>query len=117
VAQGQGVIDGGHWSVTNAGLWLKDGSVDGIDFILPWRLQNSRWQLGTKSPIQIRIKQVKSLFDMRNITADLYGYYPASAKFPLVLLEVNVDLLGGAVRLAKLRWPQIEPAILTINSP
>ncbi|MDR5617767.1 YdbH family protein [Arsenophonus sp.] len=115
VAQGQGVIAGGHWSVTNAGLWLKDGSVDGIDFILPWRLQNSRWQLGTKSPIQIRIKQVKSLFDMRNITADLYGYYPASAKFPLVLRAVNVDLLGGAVRLAKLRWPQIAPAILTID--
>ncbi|WP_119711052.1 intermembrane phospholipid transport protein YdbH family protein [Arsenophonus endosymbiont of Aleurodicus floccissimus] len=86
VAQGQGVmIAGGHWSVTNTGLWLKDGSVDGIDFILPWHLQNSRWQLGTKSPIQIRIKQVKSLFDMRNITADLYGYYPANAQFPLVL--------------------------------
>ncbi|HGJ5856987.1 YdbH family protein [Arsenophonus nasoniae] len=115
VARGQGVIAGGHWSVANAGLWLKEGSINGIDFILPWRLQNSRWQLGTKLPVKIRIKQIKSLFDMQNIAADLYGYYPATAQFPLELRQVNIDLLGGAVRLAKLRWPQIAPAILTID--
>lgn len=115
VARGQGVIAGGHWSVTKAGLWLKEGSVDGIDFVLPWRLQNSRWQLGTKSPVKIRIKQINSLFNMRNIAADLDGYYPATTQFPIELRAVNIDLLGGAVRLAKLRWPQIAPAILTID--
>ncbi|HGJ5892004.1 MAG TPA: YdbH family protein [Arsenophonus apicola] len=115
VAQGQGVIAGGHWSVDNAGLWLKDGSIDEIDFILPWRLQNSRWQLGTKSPVKIRIKQINSLFNMRNVAADLNGYYPATAQFPLVLRAVNIDLLGGSVRLAKLRWPQTTPATLTID--
>ena len=52
---------------------------------------------------------------MRNITADLYGYYPPTIQFPLVLRAVNVDLLGGAIRLAKLYWPQITPAILTID--
>ncbi|MEI9532527.1 YdbH family protein [Moellerella wisconsensis] len=112
----QGFIGGGHWRVKNAGMWLKDGDIEGVDFVLPWRLQQSTWQLGIHSPVQLRIKQINNLFELSDITADLSGYYPPSDSHPLQLKAVGLRLLDGQLSLPLLRWPQREPATIKISN-
>ncbi|WP_162873519.1 intermembrane phospholipid transport protein YdbH family protein, partial [Klebsiella pneumoniae] len=45
-AREQGFEAGGHWVVKNGGMWLKDGEVSGLDFILSYRFKQHQWQLG-----------------------------------------------------------------------
>ncbi|PHM53942.1 YdbH family protein [Xenorhabdus sp. KK7.4] len=114
-AKGQGLRAGGHWVVKNAGIWLKDGSIDGLDFVLPWRLQEQTWQLGVTSPVQLRVKTINSLFEMNNVSADLQGFYPPTEIQPLTLSNVNIDMLDGGLKLDKLQLPQKQPAVLSFN--
>ncbi|BET96799.1 YdbH family protein [Xenorhabdus taiwanensis] len=114
-AKGQGLLAGGHWVVKNAGMWLKNGEVNDLDFVLPWRLQERTWQLGLGSPVQLRIKVIKGLFDMQNVTADLLGYYPATDEQPLTLSNVNVEILDGKLAMDQLQIPQKEAAVLRFN--
>ncbi|WP_340616929.1 YdbH family protein [Xenorhabdus entomophaga] len=114
-AKGQGLRAGGHWVVKEANMWLKSGEVDGLDFVLPWRLQEHTWQLGLTSPVRLRIKAIKGLFGMQNVTADLLGFYPPTNAQPLVLTNVNVDMLDGQLKMNKLQLPQKEAAILRFN--
>ncbi|OTA19960.1 hypothetical protein Xbed_01890 [Xenorhabdus beddingii] len=115
-AKGQGLRAGGHWVVRDANMWLKNGKVDGLDFILPWRLQEHTWQLGLTSPVRLRIKAIKGLFEMQNVTADLLGFYPPSETQPLALTNVNVDMLDGKLEMNKLQLPQKDAAVLRFNT-
>ncbi|NEI53304.1 hypothetical protein GR217_37635, partial [Rhizobium leguminosarum] len=54
-ARKEGFSAGGHWVVKNGGLWLQDGEVSGVNFVLPYRLKDQRWQLGVKQPVTLRI--------------------------------------------------------------
>ncbi|WP_041382841.1 YdbH family protein [Photorhabdus sp. RM125S] len=114
-ARGQGFVAGGHWVVKNGSMWLKDGEISGLDFVLPWRLRDSIWQLGVKSPVQLRVKTFNNLFEMHNLTADLQGFYPPTEQKPLELNNVSVDILDGRISLNKLRIPQHNAAILTLD--
>ncbi|OTA15685.1 hypothetical protein Xvie_02539 [Xenorhabdus vietnamensis] len=114
-AEGQGLRAGGHWVVKDAGMWLKNGEVDGLNFVLPWRLQEHTWQLGMASPVQLRINTIKGLFDMQNVTADLLGYYPPTDNQPLKLTNVNVDMLDGKLDMERLQIPQKEAAVLRFS--
>lgn len=116
IAPGQGLIAGGHLVVKQGGMWLKDGVLEGLEFILPWRLNGDEWQLGVKEPVQLRIKHVNNLFEMTDITADLQGFYPATESKPLVLSNVNVAMLDGTLSLAKLAIPQHDAAIISIDN-
>ncbi|WP_337239050.1 YdbH family protein [Proteus faecis] len=116
IAPGQGLIAGGHLVVKQGGMWLKDGILEGLDFILPWRLNGDEWQLGVKQPVQLRIKRVNNLFEITDITADLKGFYPATESKPLVLSNVNVAMLDGTLSLAKLAIPQHDAAIISIDN-
>lgn len=97
-------------------MWLKEGILEGLDFILPWRLNGDEWQLGVKQPVQLRIKRVNNLFEMTDITADLQGFYPTTENKPLVLSNVNVAMLDGTISLAKLTIPQHEAAIISLDN-
>lgn len=114
-AKKQGFEAGGHWVVKNAGMWLKDGKLDGLDFVLPYRLKNQQWQLGAAKPIMLRIQSLNTLFDMQNITADLQGTYPYSETSPLTLSNVGVDMLNGHISLAELRLPQRDAAVVKLD--
>ncbi|AYY80720.1 YdbH family protein [Proteus vulgaris] len=116
IAPEQGLIAGGHLVVKQGGMWLKEGILEGLDFILPWRLNGDEWQLGVKQPVQLRIKRVNNLFEMTDITADLQGFYPATENKPLVLSNVNVAMLDGTISLAKLTIPQHEAAIISLDN-
>ncbi|EEG83082.1 hypothetical protein PROPEN_03846 [Proteus penneri ATCC 35198] len=116
IAPEQGLVAGGHLVVKQGGMWLKDGVLEGLEFILPWRLNGDEWQLGVKEPVQLRIKHVNNLFEMTDITADLQGFYPATESKPLVLSNVNVAMLDGTLSLAKLVIPQHDAAIISIDN-
>ncbi|MDR0805345.1 MAG: YdbH family protein [Enterobacteriaceae bacterium] len=115
ISEQQGVMAGGHWVVKNGGMWLKDGELSGLDFIMSYRLKDHIWQLGADSPVKLRVKELNNLFDMRNITADLQGYYPHSQSNPLRLTNVGVDMLNGHVGMDLLSLPQKDPAVLTLK--
>lgn len=114
-APGQGFVAGGHWVVKQAGMWLKDGEVSGVDFVLPWRLADSRWQLGSKTPVMLRIARVENLFEVTDIKADLQGYYPYDETYPLELSGVSLDILGGQVTMPSLTIPQKTAAVIKLD--
>ncbi|AUR31436.1 YdbH family protein [Morganella morganii] len=114
-APDQGFVAGGHWVVKQAGMWLKDGEVSGVDFVLPWRLADSRWQLGSKTPVMLRIARVENLFEVTDIKADLQGYYPYDDVYPLELSGVSLDILGGQVTMPSLTIPQKTAAVIKLD--
>lgn len=114
-ARVQGFEAGGHWVVRNGSMWLQDGELSGLDFVLPYRFKNHQWLLGAKRPIMLRIKSIKTLFEMQNITADLQGTYPYSEAYPLTLSNIGVDMLNGHISLSALRMPQRDAAVLKLE--
>lgn len=114
-ARGQGFEAGGHWAVRNGGMWLKDGEMSGVDFVLPYRLKNHRWEFGARKPVMLRIKSLSNLFEIQNISADLQGAYPFSEAHPLTLSHVGMDTLNGHISLSALRLPQNNAAVLKLE--
>lgn len=115
VARGQGFVAGGHWTVKDGGMWLKDGDLSGLDFSLSYRFKNQAWQFGTKKPVSLHIRALNNLFTMENITADLQGSYPWSEQAPLRLSGLSVDMLRGQISLSELRMPQNQAAVLKLS--
>ena len=114
-ASGQGFEAGGFWAVKQGSVWMPDSEINGIDFILPFRLKDHQWQLGRRGPVSLRIAEVKNQFALQNITADLQGHYPWQERQPLTLSNVNLDLLGGHVSMPALRLPQHQPARISLR--
>ena len=114
-AIGQGFIAGGHWLVKDGAAWLKKGDIKGVDFILPWRLNESLWHLGINQPVQLRIKQLNNLFTMNAISADLQGFYPPTLKKPLILSNMKMNLLGGWIGIDQLAFPQKDASPLFLH--
>ncbi|WP_075181850.1 YdbH family protein [Pantoea sp. 1.19] len=114
-ASGQGFAAGGHWVVKQGAMRMPDNQISGVDFSLPFRLQDSEWQLGTHGPVQLRIAAIDNQFALHNMTADLQGHYPWRAQQPLTLSNVSVDLLGGQLRLDRLEMPQRAPAMVRLR--
>ncbi|RJT24110.1 YdbH family protein [Buttiauxella izardii] len=115
-AVGQGFEAGGHGVVKSGSVWMPDNQINGVDFVLPFRFSNGTWQLGTDGPVTLRIAEVKNQFSSTNITADLEGWYPWSEAQPLMLSNVNVDILGGKLRVQQLRLPQHDAALLRLEN-
>lgn len=111
----QGIEAGGHWVVKDGGMWLKDGDLDGLDFVMSYRLKDHIWQLGPTSPVKLRIKKLTNLFEMENISADLQGHYPYDSRRPLRLSNVGVDIMKGHISLTELKLPQKEPVTLKVK--
>lgn len=111
----QGLEAGGHFVVKDGSAWLKDGEVTGVDFTASYRLKDHIWELGNKGPIKLEIEHLDNLFDMRNITANLQGFYPYSHRKPLVLSHVAVDMLKGHVSMTDFRLPPQKPTTLQVK--
>ncbi|CAH0299414.1 hypothetical protein SRABI106_03732 [Rahnella aquatilis] len=94
---------------------MQDGDLSGLDFSLPYRLQDQVWQLGVKKPVTLRIGEVNNLVKMQNVTADLQGHYPWSEQTPLTLSNLGVDILRGHLSLSALRMPQHDAAVLKLE--
>jgi len=115
-AADQGFEAGGHWVVSEGSVWMPDNEINGIDFSLPFRLRAHQWYFGAKGPVSLRIKEVKNQFALKDITADLQGWYPWNAREPLRLSNVSVDVLGGQLSMESLQMPQREAATLRLHN-
>ncbi|SFT68863.1 Dicarboxylate transport [Kosakonia arachidis] len=111
----QGFEAGGHGVLKSGSVWTPDNEIKGVDFVLPFRYSNAAWQLGTRRPVSLRIGEIVNQVTAKNITADLQGSWPWSEENPLILSDVNVDVLGGKVTMQQLRMPQHDPALVRIN--
>lgn len=114
-AREQGFEAGGHLVVNDAAMWLKDGELQGLDFILPYRYSNQRWQLGVKQPVSLRIKRLTNLFVTENISADLQGYYPYDDHYPLTFSHVGGDMLRGHVSFDEMTLPHPATTVLRMK--
>lgn len=114
-AAGQGFEAGGHGVLRNGSAWMPDNKINGVDFVLPFRLKEGVWQLGLRHPVSLRIAEVVNQVTARNITADLQGTWPWSDAAPLQLSDVSVDVLGGKVTMQQLRMPQRDAALLRLQ--
>lgn len=115
-AAGQGFEAGGHGVIKNGSAWLPDNQFNGVDFVLPFRLKDAAWQLGTHGPVSLRIGEIVNQVTAKNFTADLQGAYPWREDDPLTLSDVSVDVLGGKVTLQQLRMPQRDAALLRVQN-
>lgn len=115
-AADQGFAAGGHWVVSDGSVRTPDNQFTGIDFSLPFRLQAGQWYFGAKGPVSLRIKAIKNQFALKNIRADLQGWYPWSTARPLRLSNVGVEVLGGELSLLSLQLPQTEAATLRLKA-
>ena len=114
-ARGQGFEAGGHGVVKNGSVWLPDNQINGVDFILPFRYQDTRWHLGTRGPVSLRIAEIRNQFIASNLTADLQGWYPWDEQKPLWLSNVSADVLGGQVMMQQLTMPQKDAALIRLK--
>ena len=114
-ADEQGFSAGGHWVVQNGALWMPDNGIAGVDFSLPFRLQQSRWYFGMHAPVTLRIKTINNQFAIHDVTADLQGSWPWREREPLTLSNVSLSLLGGSLSMPQLRLPQQQPAMIQLR--
>jgi Dicarboxylate transport len=112
----QGFEAGGHGVLKGGSAWMPDNQLNGVDFALPFRFSQGVWQLGTRGPVSLRIGEIVNQVTAQNFTADLQGSYPWSESSPLLLSDVNVDLLGGKLSMLQLRMPQHDPALLRVQN-
>lgn len=115
-AAGQGFEAGGHGVLKGGSAWMPDNQINGVDFVLPFRFAAGTWQLGTRGPVTLRIAEVVNQVTATGITADLQGGYPWREDNPLLLTDVNVNVLGGKVRMQQLRMPQRDPALIRVEN-
>ncbi|SNY59154.1 YdbH family protein [Enterobacter sp. CC120223-11] len=115
-AAGQGFEAGGHGVLKGGSAWMPDNKINGVDFVLPFRFSGGVWQLGTRGPVTLRIGEIVNQVTAHNFSADLQGSYPWSESDPLLLSDVNVDLLGGKLSMLQLRMPQHDPALLRVQN-
>ncbi|OMQ23815.1 YdbH family protein [Serratia oryzae] len=115
VTRKQGLKAGGHWVVHSGDMWLSEGKLNGLDVLLSYRLKGQTWQLGVQQPVIVRIKSLRNMFDMQNISANLQGFYPYSDVQPLKLSNISVELLRGYLGLSGLTLPARQPTVLTLR--
>lgn len=115
-AAGQGFSAGGHGVVSGGSASLPDNQVHGVDFVLPFRYQDSRWHFGTRGPVTLNIAEIRNQFSIKDITASLQGWYPWSEDNPLSLSDVSASLLDGQLLMQQLRIPQHDAALLRLQN-
>ncbi|WP_244664969.1 hypothetical protein [Candidatus Symbiopectobacterium sp. 'North America'] len=82
--------------------WLKMaapgcrmGEVRGVNFVLPYRFAQHRWEFGVKQPVTLHIDKLVSVFTMQDIHLALQGAYPFSERNPLILSQAEMGGSGG----------------------
>lgn len=115
-AADQGFEAGGHGVLRDGSVWMPDNTIDGVDFVLPFRYGAGTWHLGTRGPVQLNIGTIENQIVAHNLTASLQGWYPWSESHPLSLSDVSVEALGGTITMQQLRLPQHDAALLRVNT-
>ena len=111
-----GLVAGGHFAIRNGALSLPSGDLKGIEFSLPYQLKNNQLALGQKKAVEVRIAELNLGVPLRNAKMQVRGHLPYSAKRPLFLRELSVELLGGELNVERFALPQREVAYLNLRN-
>lgn len=95
--------------------WMPDNEINGVDFVLPFRLSQGTWSLGTRGPVTLRIDEVKT-WSQPEISPRISGRLSWTEANPLLLTNVKVEALGGKITMQQLRMPQHDPALLRVDN-
>ncbi|MDE8034237.1 YdbH family protein [Actinobacillus equuli subsp. equuli] len=110
----KGIIAGGHFAIRNAALSMPNGEAKAIEFNLPYRLQDNEFDFGLKQPIDLKIGQLNIGLPIENIHVKVFGHYPYSRKKPLMLKQLSMNLLDGALSVEQFALPQTQIAYLKL---
>lgn len=103
----QGAIAGGHFAIEGGRIKLPDGEIKGIEFSLPYRYADQHVQLGVKGPVAVHVAEIENNgLKVNNLSVKVQGDYPYSAKKPLKLSQLRLELLGGELSVNRFALPQ-----------
>lgn len=110
-----GIRASGQISIKNGGISIPKGDINGIEFSLPYQLEDAQLIFGRKKPIAVNIAEVNVGLPITNIHVNVSGHYPYSAKKPLNLNKMTMNLLDGELEIEHLALPQVKPAYLELE--
>ncbi|WP_301098492.1 YdbH family protein [Otariodibacter sp.] len=110
----RGLIAGGHFAIRNGEISLPNGSMQGIEFSLPYQYQNNEFDIGAKQALDVKIAEIDVGIKLNNAKMKIQGHYPYSKKRPLTLRELSFNLLGGKLTVDKFALPQTQIAYLNL---
>lgn len=111
----KGVNASGQISITDGGLSLPSGEINGIDFALPYQLTGNQVEFGQHKPIAVKIAEINTGLPITDVHVNIDGYYPYTAKKPLNLRKLSLNLLGGSLAVEHFALPQVKVAHLELK--
>ena len=93
---------------------MPKGEINGIEFTLPYQLNDTQLKFGRNKPIAVNIDEVNVGVPIRNIRVNVSGYYPYSRNKPLNLNKLTMNLLDGELKVESFALPQLKPAYLEL---
>lgn len=93
---------------------MPKGEINGIEFTLPYQLNDTQLKFGRNKPIAVNIDEVNVGLPIRNIHVNVSGYYPYHRNKPLNLNKLTMNLLDGELKVESLSLPQLKPAYLEL---
>lgn len=105
----------GQISIKNGDISMPKGEINGIEFTLPYQLNDTQLKFGRNKPIAVNIDEVNVGLPIRNIHVNVSGYYPYSRNKPLNLNKLTMNLLDGELKVESFALPQGKPAYLELK--
>lgn len=112
----KGLVASGEISITDAGLSLPKGEINGIEFTFPFRLSGDHLTFGQRKPIAVKIAEINAGVPIQNVHLNIDGHYPYSQKQPLNLRKLELDLLDGKLKVEHFALPQVKVALLQLEN-
>lgn len=111
----KGLVASGQISLTNGGLSLPNGEINGIDFSFPYQLHGDEVSFGQRKPIAVHIDEINTGLPITNVHVNIDGTYPYTAKKTLNLRKLSLNLLGGTLAVEHFALPQVKVANLELE--
>ncbi|QLB21241.1 hypothetical protein A6B43_06770 [Vespertiliibacter pulmonis] len=110
-----GFVAGGHFSIQQGAISFPSGELKGIEFSLPYRLQNNEIDIGVKQALDVQIAEINVGLPITNAKLKLQGHYPYTKNRPLLLRQLSFNLLGGSLNIERFALPQRQVAYLKLR--
>ena len=112
----KGLVASGELSITDAGLSLPKGEINGIEFTFPFQLSGDHLTFGQRKPIAVKVAEINAGVPIQNVHVNIDGHYPYSQKQPLNLRKLELDLLDGKLKVEHFALPQVKVALLQLEN-
>jgi hypothetical protein len=106
----------GELRVADGRVAMAHAAGQGVDLRLPFDYSSGVLRIGTGQAARLRAERVTAAVDAEAVGVRASGNWPWTARRPLRIEDLRLQLLGGEVTLERLRLPQgAEPALLRLR--